>query len=80
MGRVGDIEAGWLRAGLDEAFAQVAGRFRTAGSPGPGCLAGMLSGAERDQLVAGWTCGRGRARADAAAVRQSAPGFGSGPR
>jgi SRSO17 transposase len=54
MARVGDIGAAWLQGGLDEAFAQVAGRFRRreVRVRARACLAGMLSGLERKT---GWS-------------------------
>ena len=49
LARVGDIEGSWLRAGLDDAFALVAGRFfrREVRVRARACLGGMLSGLER---------------------------------
>jgi SRSO17 transposase len=49
LARVGDVEASRLAAGLDDAFALVAGRFfrREVRARARGCLTGMLSGLER---------------------------------
>ena len=49
LARVDDIEGSWLRAGLDDAFALVAGRFfrREVRVRARACLGGMLSGLER---------------------------------
>ena len=49
LARVDDVEGSWLRAGLDDAFAVVAGRFfrREVRVRARACLGGMLSGLER---------------------------------
>jgi hypothetical protein len=49
LARVDDVEGSWLRAGLDDAFALVAGRFyrREVRVRARACLGGMLSGLER---------------------------------
>jgi hypothetical protein len=54
LARVGDIDASWLLAGLDDAFALVAGRFfrREVRLRARACVAGMLSGLERKT---GWS-------------------------
>jgi len=54
LARVGDIEESRLLAGLDDAFALVAGRFfrREVRARARACLAGMLSGLERKT---GWS-------------------------
>jgi SRSO17 transposase len=54
LARVDDIEASRLAAGLDDAFALVAGRFfrREVRLRARACLAGMLSGLERKT---GWS-------------------------
>jgi SRSO17 transposase len=54
LATVDDIEAARLEAGLDDAFARVAGRFRRreARVRARACIAGMLSGLERKT---GWS-------------------------
>jgi SRSO17 transposase len=54
MARVSDISAAVLRAGLDEVFGVVAGRFRRreVRLRARGCLAGLLSGLDR---ASGWS-------------------------
>lgn len=54
LARVGDVEASWLLAGLDDAFALVAGRFfrREVRVRARACLSGLLSGLERKN---GWS-------------------------
>lgn len=54
MARVSDVSAARLSAGLDEAFAQVAGRFgrREVRVRARACVAGMLSGLDRKT---GWS-------------------------
>jgi SRSO17 transposase len=54
LARVDDVEGSWLKAGLDDAFALVAGRFfrREVRVRARACLAGMLAGLERKT---GWS-------------------------
>ncbi|MCG5215520.1 IS701 family transposase [Streptosporangium sp. KLBMP 9127] len=54
LARLEQIDAGWLRTGLDDAFALVAGRFkrREVRLRARACLHGLLSGLERKN---GWT-------------------------
>jgi SRSO17 transposase len=61
--RVDDIEVSRLRAGLDDAFALVAGRFFRREVRARSCLGGMLSGLERK---ASWSLAEhaGEARPD----------------
>jgi hypothetical protein len=49
LARVGEVEGSRLTAGLDDAFALVAGRFfrREVRVRARACLSGMLSGLER---------------------------------
>ena len=49
LARVDDVEASWLAAGLDDAFALVAGRFgrREVRCRARSCVEGLLSGLER---------------------------------
>ncbi len=65
MARVSDVDPGWLAAGLDEAFGQVAARFgrREVRLRARACVAGLLSGLERKT---GWSLAEyaGEARPD----------------
>jgi SRSO17 transposase len=63
LARVDDVEGSWLLAGLDDAFALVAGRFfrREVRVRARACLAGMLSGLERKT---GWSLAEHAGEAD----------------